>query len=40
MHKMNFLLAETGAGAVGMMCAIKIALNPHNTINPGRVSAV
>jgi len=37
LHKMGFLLDETGAGAVGMMRAIKQALDPHNILNPGKI---
>ncbi|MEI7514527.1 MAG: FAD-linked oxidase C-terminal domain-containing protein [Betaproteobacteria bacterium] len=39
LHKMDFLVAETGAGAVNMMRAIKTALDPHNIMNPGKVFA-
>ena len=37
LHKMDFLLAETGAGAVDMMRSIKRALDPQSLLNPGRV---
>ena len=37
LHKMDFLLAETGAGAVNMMRTIKIALDPDNIMNPGKI---
>ena len=37
LHKMDFLLAETGHGAVDMMRTIKQALDPHNILNPGKI---
>jgi D-lactate dehydrogenase (cytochrome) len=37
LHKMDFLVTETGAGAVDMMRTIKHALDPHNIMNPGKV---
>jgi D-lactate dehydrogenase (cytochrome) len=37
LHKMEFLLAETGAGAVDMMRTIKMALDPDNILNPGKI---
>ncbi len=36
-HKMGFLLEETGAGAVEMMRTIKHALDPKNILNPGKI---
>ena len=37
LHKMGFLVDETGAGAVAMMRAIKQALDPDNILNPGKI---
>ncbi|MDR3369825.1 FAD-linked oxidase C-terminal domain-containing protein [Rhodoferax sp.] len=37
LHKMGFLVDETGAGAVAMMRAIKQALDPDNIMNPGKI---
>jgi D-lactate dehydrogenase (cytochrome) len=37
LHKMDFLVAETGEGAVAMMRSIKQALDPHNIMNPGKI---
>jgi len=39
-HKMGFLLDETGEGAVAMMRAIKCALDPQNILNPGKIFAL
>jgi D-lactate dehydrogenase (cytochrome) len=40
LHKMDFLLSETGAGAVDLMRAIKRALDPKNILNPGKIFAL
>jgi len=40
LHKMEFLVNETGAGAVAVMRAIKQALDPHNILNPGKIFAL
>jgi D-lactate dehydrogenase (cytochrome) len=37
LHKMDFLVAEAGDGAVEMMRTIKRALDPHNIMNPGKI---
>ena len=37
LHKMDFLISETGIGAVSMMRAIKQALDPKNIMNPGKI---
>ncbi len=39
LHKMDFLVTEAGAGAVGMMRTLKRALDPHNIMNPGKIFA-
>ena len=37
LHKMDFLIHETGEDAVDMMRAIKHSLDPNNIFNPGKV---
>lgn len=37
LHKMDFLVTETGNGAVDMMRTIKRALDPLNIMNPGKI---
>jgi len=40
LHKMEFLVAETGGGAVDMMRAIKRSLDPLNILNPGKIFSI
>ncbi len=40
LHKMDFLVAETGVGAIDMMRSIKRALDPKNIMNPGKIFAL
>jgi D-lactate dehydrogenase (cytochrome) len=40
LHKMGFLVEETGEGAVQMMRTIKRALDPKNIMNPGKIFSV
>ncbi len=40
LHKMAYLLEEAGAPAVAAMRGIKLALDPHNIMNPGKVFAM
>ncbi|MBM3336740.1 MAG: FAD-binding protein [Betaproteobacteria bacterium] len=37
LHKMDFLIHETGEDAVDMMRSIKHALDPNNIFNPGKI---
>ena len=37
LHKMDFLVAEAGSGAVEMMRSLKRALDPKNILNPGKI---
>jgi D-lactate dehydrogenase (cytochrome) len=37
LHKMDFLIDETGMGAVDMMRTLKKALDPQNILNPGKI---
>ncbi|MDH5857525.1 FAD-binding protein [Lampropedia aestuarii] len=38
-HKMDYLVQETGDGAVAVMRSIKQALDPKNILNPGKIFA-
>jgi len=40
LHKMDFLRAEAGDGAITMMATIKQALDPLNIMNPGKIFAL
>ena len=40
LHKMEFLVTETGVGAVDMMRTIKRALDPKNIMNPGKIFSI
>jgi D-lactate dehydrogenase (cytochrome) len=40
LHKQGFLIAEAGAGAVALMRSVKLALDPHNIMNPGKIFAL
>ena len=37
LHKIDFLVQESGEAAVDVMRTIKHALDPHNIFNPGKV---
>jgi D-lactate dehydrogenase (cytochrome) len=40
LHKMPYLLDEAGPAAVGTMRQIKLALDPKNIMNPGKIFAI
>ena len=40
LHKMGFLVNEAGTGAIEMMRTIKLALDPKNIMNPGKIFAL
>ena len=40
LHKMQFLRAEAGEGAIAMMQTLKRALDPRNIMNPGKIFAL
>ncbi|HEX3442655.1 MAG TPA: FAD-linked oxidase C-terminal domain-containing protein, partial [Pseudolabrys sp.] len=37
--KLKYLMAEHGAAALGVMAAIKQALDPQNILNPGKLGS-
>jgi D-lactate dehydrogenase (cytochrome) len=37
LHKIDFLIQESGEDTVDVMRTIKHALDPHNIFNPGKV---
>ena len=37
LHKIDFLVQESGEDTVDVMRTIKHALDPHNILNPGKV---
>ncbi|MCY3153636.1 2-hydroxy-acid oxidase, partial [Acinetobacter baumannii] len=39
-HKQDFLREECGDGAIAMMRAIKLALDPKQIVNPGKIFAL
>jgi D-lactate dehydrogenase (cytochrome) len=40
LHKIGFLVDEAGAGTVDVMRRIKLALDPNNIMNPGKIFAL
>jgi len=40
LHKQGFLVDEAGAGAVDVMRTLKLALDPRNIMNPGKIFAL
>ncbi len=40
LHKMDFLVSESGAAAMDMMRTIKRALDPKNIMNPGKIFTI
>jgi D-lactate dehydrogenase (cytochrome) len=40
LHKMGFLVDEAGAGTVDVMRTLKLALDPLNIMNPGKIFKV
>ncbi len=40
MHKQGYLLEEAGVGAVATMRSIKLAMDPQNIMNPGKIFAL
>jgi D-lactate dehydrogenase (cytochrome) len=40
LHKMGFLVEEAGAGSVALMRQLKLALDPDNILNPGKIFTI
>ena len=40
LHKMGFLIDEAGEDALALMRRIKLAFDPHNILNPGKIFAL
>ncbi|AEC20074.1 putative oxidoreductase [Pusillimonas sp. T7-7] len=37
LHKMEFMLSEHGQDALDLMSSLKLAFDPHNILNPGKI---
>jgi D-lactate dehydrogenase (cytochrome) len=40
LHKMPYLVDEAGPGAIALMRSVKLALDPKNVMNPGKIFAL
>ena len=40
LHKMPYLVDEAGPGAIALMRSVKLALDPKNIMNPGKIFAL